>query len=254
MTLTLQRAFAVWQRHFQVWRKLAFTQIVGNIIEPMLYLAGLGLGLGKLLPQIQGVPYVQFLAAGIVCQSAMNTATFEALYSAFSRMKIQRTWEAILNTPVGLDELLLGEWLWIASKSLLSALAILGVMLGFGLLHGWHALLAIPVALLVGITFGSLGLAVTTFSPSYDFFMYYFTLIIGPMLFISGVLFPISQLPAWLQTLSLILPLRHGVELIRPLLSGEWPNQVLLHLAVLLAYAGLGFQLARIQSRKRLLR
>jgi hypothetical protein len=132
------RFIPVWQRNFLVWRKLAIPSILGNLADPMIYMLGLGYGLGRLLPEVGGVSYIAFLAAGTVCFSTMNAATFEALYSAFSRMQVQRTWDAILNAPISLDDLMLAELVWAASKSF-PGLAILAVIWADGL-HGLVAL------------------------------------------------------------------------------------------------------------------
>jgi lipooligosaccharide transport system permease protein len=126
------RALAVWRRNFLVWKKLAIPSLLGNLADPMIYLFGLGYGLGGLLPQVGGVSYIAFLAAGTVCASTMNAASFEALYSAFSRMHVQRTWEAIMNAPVTLEDVMAGELLWAASKATLSGVAILVVICGAG--------------------------------------------------------------------------------------------------------------------------
>ncbi len=125
----LSRRFVpVWRRNFLVWRKLAIPSLLGNLADPMLYMLGLGYGLGALLPQVEGMPYIAFLASGTVAYSTMNSATFESLYSAFSRLHVQRTWDAILNAPVNLDDIVLGEMVWAASKSVLSGAAILVVI------------------------------------------------------------------------------------------------------------------------------
>lgn len=126
------RFMPVWRRNFLVWKKLALPSVLGNLADPMLYMLGLGFGIGHLLHNVNGVPYLQFLASGTICYSTMNSATFEALYSAFSRMHVQKTWLAIINAPLTIDDVLLGEWLWAASKSLLSGVAILAVMGGAG--------------------------------------------------------------------------------------------------------------------------
>lgn len=248
--------YPVWRRNFLVWKKLAFPSLLGNLADPMFYMLGLGYGLGGLMPALDGgVPYLNFLAAGTVCYSVMNSATFETLYSAFSRMHVQKTWEAILNTPLGLQDILLGELLWATSKSLLSGMAILVVIWGLGLQADFGLSLALlPVVVLTGFCFAGLGLAVNAISPNYDFFLYYFTLAITPMVLLGGVFYPPTALPAWLALLSQVLPLTHAIEMARPLVLGHWPQDVLLHVAVLLAYGLVGFAFAVRLTRRRLLR
>lgn len=244
----------VWQRNFLVWRKLALPSMLGNLADPLIYMLGLGYGLGSLLPSIDGRPYVAFLAAGTVCASTMNAATFEALYSSFSRMHVQKTWDAILNTPLGLADVLAGEWAWAATKSLISGAAILLVVAGLGLTHGPLALLALPAIVLTGLAFAALGLIWNALAPSYDFFMYYFTLFITPMTLISGVFFPTGQMPAWLAGVGAWLPLAQGVALVRPLLAGELPENALLHIGILALTAGIAFSIALRLTRRRLLK
>jgi lipooligosaccharide transport system permease protein len=247
------RFLHVWRRNLLVWRKLAIPSVLGNLADPLLYMVGLGYGLGALLPQMQGVSYVAFLAGGVVCSSTMMTASFEAMYSAFSRMHVQRTWDAIINAPLTLDDVVMGEWLWAASKSLLSGCAVLVVAAALGLVGSIAALAIIPVILLTGLVFSGLGLIMTALSPSYDFFMYYFTLAITPMMLMCGVFFPLEQLPAWTQGVAWLLPLTHAVALSRPLLQGAAPDQAWLHVMVLAAYAGVSYGIARQLLRKRIL-
>src|SRR6266850_911239 len=155
----------VWRRNFLVWRKLAIPSMLGNLADPMLYMLGLGYGLGALVGKVGGLPYITFLAAGTVCYSTMNTATFEALYSAFSRMHVQRTWDAIMNAPINLDDVLLAEAVWAASKSFLSGCAILIIIWALGLSHAPLTLWIVPLAFLVGLTFACLGLVMNAASP-----------------------------------------------------------------------------------------
>ncbi len=248
------RWLPVWQRNFLVWRKMAIPSILGNLADPLIYMLGLGYGLGNLLPQVSGVSYVSFLAAGTLVSSTMNAATFEALYSAFSRMHVQKTWEAILNTPLSLDHVLTGELIWAASKSLLSGLAILIVITGLGLTTSPLALWAIPVIFLTGLAFAAMGLIICALAPSYDFFMYYFTLFITPMLLVSGVFFPADQLPSVLHNMASWLPLWHAVNLVRPLLLGEVPEHAIEHIAALLSIALVAFYTASVLTRRRLLK
>lgn len=244
----------VWRRNLLVWRKLAIPSILGNLADPMIYMLGLGYGLGAFVPRMQGVSYIAFLAAGTVCYSTMNSATFESLYSAFSRMHVQRTWDAILNAPLSLDDVVLAELAWAASKSLLSGLAILAVVWALGLAHSPLSLWVIGLIPLIGLCFGGLGLAMTALAWNYDFFMYYFTLVITPMVLLCGVFFPVDQLPAGLQALAAALPLSHAVALARPLLLGRVPADVALHIGVLLAYGAAGFYAAVVLFRRRLLK
>jgi lipooligosaccharide transport system permease protein len=247
------RFMQVWRRNFLVWRKLAIPSMLGNLADPMFYMLGLGFGLGALLPSVEGIPYITFLAAGTVCYSTMNSATFEALYSGFSRMHVQRTWDAIMNAPVNLDDILLAEAVWAATKSFLSGMAILLIICVLGLSHSPLLLWIIPLTLLIGLTFGTLGLSVTALAPSYDFFLYYFSLFITPMVLLCGVFYPVSQLPAFLQQVSSVLPLTHAIELARPLVSGRVPAHAATHVAVLALYAAGGFYLALVLTRRRLL-
>ncbi|HQS98924.1 MAG: nodulation protein NodJ [Hydrogenophilales bacterium 16-64-46] len=249
------RFVPVWQRNYLVWKKLAIPSILGNLADPMLYMLGLGFGLGSLLPDVDGMSYLTFLAAGTVAYSTMNAATFEVLYSSFSRMHVQRTWDAILNAPMTLDDVLFGELAWAVSKSLLSGLAILTVIWGLGLYGNfWLTLAIIPVVLLIGFCFGGMGLVMNAVSPSYDFFLYYFTLAITPMVLLCGVFFPVSQLPPVLQAVSAWLPLTHAIDLARPLVVGRLPDAIGLHVFALLAYGTAGYVVALALTRKRLLR
>lgn len=252
-TLAAGRFLSVWRRNFLVWRKLALTSVLGNLADPMIYLFGLGYGLGSLLPEVHGMPYIAFLAAGTLCSSAMNAACFEALYNAFSRMHVQKTWEAILNAPVALEDVVAGEWFWAASKAALSGTAILAVVVVLGYADLAYALWLLPIAFLIGLCFSGLGLIVTALAPSYDFFMYYFTLFITPMTLLSGVFFPLDRLPTVLQAVAQALPLTHAVALVRPLLQGQVPEHILLHLAVLLGVALAAFAVALRLARRRLL-
>jgi len=247
------RFIPVWRRNFLVWKKLAGSSILGNIADPMIALVAFGYGLGSLLPQVGGVPYIQFLAAGTVCMSTMNAATFESLYSAFSRMHVQRTWDGIMNAPVALEDVVLGELTWAASKAFLSGLAIMVVVWALGLAGGAQSVLILGVVVLIGLAFSAIGLVVNALARAYDTFTYYFTLVVTPMAFLSGVFFPVQQLPGWLQGVAHVLPLSHGVAMARPLLLGQWPAQPLLNVAVLLLYTAVFAYIAIILTRRRLL-
>jgi lipooligosaccharide transport system permease protein len=245
------RLIPVMRRHFLVWRKLALPSLLANVADPMITLVAFGYGLGALLGEIAGVPYIVFLAAGSICMSTMMAASFESLYSAFSRMHVQRTWESLLNAPLVLDDVLAAEWLWAAAKASLSGLAIIVVAFGLGVTREPTLLAVLPVVVLTGLAFGALGLCVNALARSYDFFSYYFTLVLTPMTFLSGVFFPVAQLPGWLQSVSAALPLTAAIALARPLVLGQWPAEVMQPLVVLVAYCAGGFWLAAVLTRRR---
>ncbi len=248
------RWIAVWRRNFLVWKRLAIPSILGNLADPLIMLFGLGYGLGAMVGKLQGSSYFAFLAAGFVASSTMYAATFESLFSAFSRMHVQRTGEGIVNAPMTLDDVLAGECVWAASKALAAGACMLLIVAAFGYAHPAFALAALPVVLLVGLAFAALGLAVNALAQGYDFFSYYMTLVLTPMMMLSGVFFPIEQMPAAVQDVARALPLHHGVAIVRPLLSGEVPAALWLHLAILAAYAIVGFYVATVLTRRRLLK
>jgi lipooligosaccharide transport system permease protein len=255
------RFWPVFLRNLLVWRKLAIPSLVGNIAEPLMWLVAFGYGMGALVGQVTisggasggdvRVPYILFLASGSICMSAMNAASFEALYSAFSRMHVQKTWDGIMNAPVILDDVVLAEMLWAAFKALFTVTAILGVMLALGISHSPKLLLAWPVLLGVGITFSCIALIFNALAKGYDFFTYYFTLFLTPMMFLSGVFFPREQLPGTVRAISDWLPLTNAVELVRPLFMDQWPTRPLRHLLVLVVFTVVSFWIALALTRKR---
>jgi lipooligosaccharide transport system permease protein len=154
---------------------------------------------------------------------------------------------------VALDDIVVAEALWAASKSFLSGVAILAVIWLLGLSHSPMTLWIVPLTLLIGLTFGSLGLIMTALAPSFDFFLYYFTLAITPMVLLCGVFFPVDRLPALLQQVAAVLPLTHAIELARPLVNDRVPESALLHAGVLLGYAVAALYIALVLTRRRLL-
>lgn len=245
---------SVWRRNYLVWKKLAIASMIGNLADPMIYLFGLGLGLGLMVGHVDGVSYIAFLAAGTVASSVMMSASFEAMYSGFSRMHVQRTWEAIMHTPLTLGDIVLGEVIWSASKSVLSGVAIMLVAGALGYASFPSMLLALPIIVLTGLAFASTAMIVTAIAPSYDFFMFYQTLALTPMLLLSGVFFPVAQLPAFAQHVTQALPLYHAVELIRAAMLGRPVHGLALHLAVLAAYSVVPFFLCAWLFRRRMMK
>jgi lipooligosaccharide transport system permease protein len=252
MSDTLGRWWAVWRRNALVWRKSARTALLGGFAEPLLYLFALGHGLGYLVGEIEGFSYLGFLTAGILSTSAMNAATFEGLYLAYTRMEVLRTWDGMLAAPLEIGDVVMGEVLWMGTKSFINVGLILVVTAALGLVQHWIALLVLPVAFLTGLCFGGMALVVTSLARSYDFFVYYVSLAITPMALLSGVFFPHASLPEPIRIGTACLPLFHVVEVIRPLIAGRLSPDLLFHLAVPLSYAMVAIGIAIWRLRRRL--
>ncbi|WP_353642890.1 ABC transporter permease [Mesorhizobium sp. WSM2239] len=245
---------AVWRRNYMAWKKVALASLIGNLADPMIYLFSLGTGLGIMIGRVDGASYIAFLAAGMVATSAMTASTFETIYAVFARMHDQRTWEAILHTQLTLGDLVLGELAWAATKAFLAGTAITIVAAAVGYSAWWSVLYVLPAIALTGFAFASLALIVTALAPSYQYFIFYQTLVITPMLFLSGAVFPVTQLPDTFQQVAGFLPLAHSIDLIRPVMLGHPVGNVGLHIGALCIYAVLPFFISAALFRRRLMR
>lgn len=232
------RIFKVWQRDLVVWKKNVLFYLMVNFLEPLIYLLAMGYGLGRFVKDMDGVPYVEFLAPAILVFSVMNGTSFETTYGSYTRLKEQKTAHAIGVTPVSMAEVIGGEILWATTKALFSSSVIFIILAFFGLLSSWWILLMPLVMLVTGFFFASLGMLMTSFARTYDFFTYYYTLLISPMFVFSGTFFPLDPLPTWAKTLAHFLPLTYSVQVARHLFQGMffWTDLLLL---LGLALAGL---------------
>lgn len=245
---------AVWRRNYMAWRKAALASLLGNLAEPMSALFGLGFGLGLMIGQVDGISYIAFLAAGMVATSAMISATFETVYGAFARMHAQRTWDAILCTELTLGDVVLGELAWAATKAVLAGtgITIVAAALGYA---AWPSIpYALPAIALTGVAFASLAMVVIALAPSYDYFVFYQTLFLTPMMYLCGAIFPVDQLPIALQRVAEALPLAHSIDLIRPAMLDRDASSVGLHVGVLCIYTVVAFVVSALLLRRRLMR
>jgi len=219
--MKIKRAFRVWQRHLSVYTKLYKSSIALNFVEPILYLAALGLGLGAFVREINGVPYIKFIAPGIIASSSMFAAIYECTYGTYVRMTYQKTFDAILATPVNLDDLVAGELMWGATKSLLYGSIIIIVISLFGLVDSPLIVLAIPVLFISGLIFAEISVIFTAVVPGIDSFNYFYTLFMTPMFLFSGIFFPLDNLPPVVSKIAFFTPLYHLVNISRALSSGR---------------------------------
>lgn len=250
----LRGASRVWSRNFESWKDYAYASLVGTVAEPLLTLVAIGYGLGRFVEPIDGQPYVAFLAPGLVASTAMTAAAFETTFGSFTRLTEQRTFEAIAKTPISVEEIVAGDILWGASKGVLGSTFVLAIMIALGLTSVSAAIAVLPLAFVVGVLFGGLGMAYTALTPSYAFFSYFFTLVITVMYLFSGIFFPLSGLPEWAVGAAWVLPLTHAVTIVRAITGGQLSVDLWIHLGLLVVMTLLAFTLATRLIRRRLIR
>jgi len=252
MKLFSWRFLRVWQRNRDVFFKLWHSEAPGFLAEPIIILLAMGFGLGAYVGLIDGQKYIEFIAPGIIASYAMFSASFECTYGSFVRMEYQKTYDAIITTPLNVEDIIAGEIFWGATRSLMTGTVILAIAAAFQLVHSpWAALIPI-VSLLEGIMFASIAILFTSIVPAIYSFNYYFTLFITPMFFFSGVFFPLSSFPEIVQTLSWIVPLTPVVRLIRALVNGDIQLDLLWSLALIIVLAAVFFSISMITMRRRL--
>lgn len=213
-------AYLVWLRNALVFRKNIRVNLIPPFVEPLLYLGALGFGIGVYITDIDGMPYIQFIAPGILAASVMNASFFECAYGTYVRMYYQKTFDAILATPVTLREVILGEMLWGATRGFISAVSMSIILIILGLASPAGIVLALPLLFISGFLFAGIAACFSAISPSIDSISYPATLFIAPMFLFSGTFFPLHLLPPLVQVFALIfLPLTHVVGLTRALLT-----------------------------------
>ena len=229
-------SYKVWFRNALVFRKNIRVNLIPPFIEPLLYLGAIGYGIGTYITDVEGLPYVRFIAPAILAASVMNASFFECAYGSYVRMYYQKTFDAILATPVTLKEVILGEILWGATRGVISAVSISIILLILGIADPIGTLLAIPLSFLAGILFSGIALCFSAVSPSIDTISYPATLFIAPMFVFSGTFFPLNILPEFIQLIALVLlPLTHVVSLCRYLMEGVQDPLWLLNITWILA-------------------
>ncbi|UCD36624.1 MAG: ABC transporter permease [Nitrospiraceae bacterium] len=218
--MNLKRAFRVWQRHATVYTKLYKSSVALNFVEPMLYLVALGYGLGAFVRDINGVPYMNFIAPGIVASSSMFAAASECTYGTYIRMTFQKTFDAVLATPVNVNDLVAGELMWGATKSMLYGTIVTAVISAFGLVSSAKILLVIPLLFISGLIFAEISVIAVAIVPGIDSFSYFFTLLLTPSFLFSGIFFPLDTLSPVVTKIAYFTPLYHLVNVSRSLASG----------------------------------
>jgi len=249
------RVWKVWTRNKDVFMKTYKTNFLPSLLEPILYLLALGLGLGGFVQPINGQPYIQFIAPALVAVSMMYSSFYECTYASFVRMYFQKTFDAIIATPVNIEEVITGEILWGATKSLINSSIVLMVIFAFGLVPSPLFLLIPPVSFLIGLLFSAIAMCFTAILPNIDAFNYPGFLFITPMFLLSGTFFPLTSMPELLQIAAQIFfPLSNAVIVTRSLALGNIELSVLFNLVWMLMLTPIFVVLAINLMKKRLIK
>ncbi len=248
-----RRLYSVWFRHMRVYTKNLLSNGFPPFLEPLIFLAGVGLGLGKYITEpMGGVSYIEFLGAGLLCTTAMFTSAFECSFGTFIRLEFEKVYDGMLAAPMTVNNLLVGEMLWVGTKGFFFSFAVLCILAAFKIIALPYGLLAPFVGFLTGVMFGALSLLVTSFVKTINHFNFYFTGFISPMFFFSGVVFPVENLPAFVRPVAEIVPLTHSVRLVRAVCTNHYSPILLLDLLYIAAFIMVFGYFAIRRLRKRL--
>lgn len=255
-TLSL-RFLKVWQRNLVTYQKIWKVNFLTPLFEPLLYILAFGLGFSTLIEEVRyggtTLSYTRFIAPALIATAVMYNAFFETTYASFVRMYYQKTFDGMLATPLSLEEIIIAEIFWSATKSV-AAVAVMMTMLGLmGFIAFPSGLLLLPVALVGGLALGAIGMFFTGVIPSIDMFNLPIFLFITPMFLFSGTFFPLSNLPGWAQPLAMIFPLHHLVELARHCSIGTGETPVWLSIGYLAVFTLVFGYLAIAAMRRRLI-
>ncbi|MGQ0571541.1 MAG: ABC transporter permease [Armatimonadota bacterium] len=247
-------ALRFWQRNAFIFRRIFPESVAVNFIEPVIYLLAMGFGVGAYLSTIAGMPYLTFIATGLISTAAMFGATFECTYNAYVQMYYEKAYDGVITTPLGVEEVVVGEIMWGATRSVLYGTAFLVVIVVFGTVRSPLAFFIPPLFFLSGLMFSVIAMTFTAVNPSIDYFPFYFALFITPMFMFSGIFFPLDALPGWVSVAAWLTPLSHVVSLSRALALGSFAPRHIWDLVWMVAVTAVLFPLPLVLMRRRLLK
>jgi lipooligosaccharide transport system permease protein len=253
-----RRSWFVWRRDLAVYRKTWKVNFLPPLVEPLLYVFAFGAGLAGLVGRLpwegRTVSYLEFIAPALVAVTIMNSAFFETTYASFVRMYYQKTFDAMLATPLSLEDIITGEILWGATRSVLATALVMAALLPFGLIRYPEGLLLLPLALLGGLAFASAGMVFTGLLPNIETFNLPVFLFITPMFLVSGTFFSLSGLPGWARVAAGCLPLTHLTAAARTFGLAGPPAGLLPALLYLAVFGAVLYPVALRVMRRRLIK
>ena len=250
------RIYYVFFRNLISYKRFILPTFVVSLGQPLFYLLTFGIGMGAYIGYLGGKPYLNFLVPGVFISSVMLSSTFECLYDTFVKMVHQKIYDSLIATPMSAEDAIAGEIAWGAFRGLISGSLMLVVAMFMGVfpVSMSNVLLLLVLMVFIGMLFGSLAMIVTSFAPNFDFFNYYTELFITPMLFFSGVFFPLDRFPAWMKVFAQFLPLTHAVNISRAAFSGEPSGGLPLDFLYLILLEAVAFYIGIKLMKRRLIK
>lgn len=250
------RMFYVFFRNLLSYKRFVVPTFLASVIQPLFYLVTFGIGMGAYIGHFGGKPYLYFLVPGVLTASVMMSSTFECLYGTFVKMVHERTYDSLIATPVSAEDAVTGDILWGSFRGVISGSLMITVAIIMGIfpVSAISILVLLVLMFFVGFLFSSLAMIVTAFAPNFDFFNYYSELVITPMLFFSGVFFPLDRFPGWMKILSQFMPLTHAVTISRGVFSGDYSGQLIFNFLVIFALEIAAFIIGIKLMKKRLIK
>jgi lipooligosaccharide transport system permease protein len=250
------RIYHVFVRNMVSYKRFVFTTFLVSLVEPLFYLITFGIGMGAYMGLFGGKPYLYFLVPGVLVSSVMMSSSFECMYGTFVKMTHERLYDSLIATPVSAEDAIAGDIAWGSFRGMISGTLMMLVAMAMGVLPASPFRIAFVLVLMVfvGGLFSSLAMIVTSFAPNFDFFNYYSELVITPMLFFSGVFFPLDRFPEWMKTFAQVLPLTHAVKISRAVFSGTFQPGLWLSVLYVVALGTAAFLVGIRRMKKRLVK
>jgi lipooligosaccharide transport system permease protein len=250
------RIYYVFLRNLISYKRFVVPTFLVSLIEPLFYLVTFGIGMGAYIGYFGGKPYLFFLVPGVLVAAVMMSSSFECLYGTFVKIIHERIYDSLISTPVSAEDAVAGDIAWGAFRGMISGTLMMLVALFMGVSPASISslLLLLVLMVFVGVMFASLAMIVTSFAPSFDFFNYYTELVITPMLFFSGVFFPLDKFPPWMKVLAEFLPLTHAVRISRSVYAGTLEDGLFWRSLAIIGLETVAFIVAIKSMKRRLIK
>jgi len=250
------RIYYVFLRNLISYKRFIFTTFLVSLGQPFFYLITFGIGMGAYMGAFGGKSYLYFLVPGVLISSVMMSSAFECMYGTFVKMIHEHLYDSLIATPVSAEDSIAGDIAWGTFRGLVSGVLMLvvAIMMGVFPVSIVNLILLLILMVFVGVLFASLSMIVTAFAPNFDFFSYYSELVLTPMLFFSGVFFPLDKFPAWMKVFAQFMPLTHAVNISRAIFLGTYSRELILNFLILFVMEVIAFYAGIKLMKRRLIK